>query len=75
MKHRDILIRMRLTAKEREMLQYMADGLVRKEIAKKMHLSIHTVKFHYVNLRAKAGLLGYHVNALIAWAFRNKLVK
>jgi DNA-binding CsgD family transcriptional regulator len=74
MKARDILVRVRLTKQELKLLQYMADGLVRKEIAKKMNISIHTVKFHYVNVRAKAGLLGQPVNAMIAWAFRNKIV-
>ncbi len=35
-----------LTAREQEVLQHLSQGLSNKEIAAKMHISDHTVKFH-----------------------------
>jgi DNA-binding NarL/FixJ family response regulator len=42
-----------LTAREREVLQWMAEGLANKQIAMKLGISEHTVKFHLSSLYAK----------------------
>jgi len=44
-----------LTAREREVLQCMVDGLNRAEIAERLHLSVNTVRTHTQNLIAKLG--------------------
>lgn len=42
-----------LTAREKEVLQLMADGLANKQIAMRLGISEHTVKFHLSSLYAK----------------------
>ena len=42
-----------LTAREKEILQLMAEGLANKQIAMKLNISEHTVKFHLSSLYAK----------------------
>ena len=44
-----------LTAREIEILQLMADGLPNKQIALRLHISIHTVKFHVAATLSKLG--------------------
>ena len=44
-----------LTAREREVLTLMADGLPNKTIAQRLGVSPHTVKFHAASLFAKLG--------------------
>lgn len=44
-----------LTSREQEVLQLLALGLANKEIAKRMGISIHTVKFHAASILAKLG--------------------
>jgi DNA-binding NarL/FixJ family response regulator len=45
-----------LTAREREVLQQLSLGLANKEIAQKMHISDHTVKFHVNAIMTKLGV-------------------
>jgi two-component system NarL family response regulator len=42
-----------LTPREREVLSYLADGIGRREVAERMHLSANTVRSHLQNLMAK----------------------
>jgi DNA-binding NarL/FixJ family response regulator len=42
-----------LTAREREVLQWIAEGLANKQIAVRLGISEHTVKFHLSSLYAK----------------------
>lgn len=42
-----------LTAREREVLQLIASGLANKQIAGKLSISLHTVKFHVASILAK----------------------
>jgi DNA-binding NarL/FixJ family response regulator len=42
-----------LTAREREVLQWIAEGLANKQIAMRLGISEHTVKFHLSSLYAK----------------------
>ncbi|HZN19528.1 MAG TPA: response regulator transcription factor [Micromonosporaceae bacterium] len=60
-----------LTAREREVLQCMVNGLTRAEIAQRLHLSVHTVRTHTQNLLTK---LGAHSSLeSVALALRNGL--
>jgi NarL family two-component system response regulator YdfI len=43
------------TPREREVLQLLASGLVNKEIAAKLSISEHTVKFHVASILGKLG--------------------
>jgi DNA-binding CsgD family transcriptional regulator len=45
-----------LTAREREVLDYMVSGLGRTEIASRLGLSVNTVRTHTQNLIAKLGV-------------------
>lgn len=45
-----------LTAREQEVLQHLSQGLANKEIAAKMHISDHTVKFHVNAILTKLGV-------------------
>jgi DNA-binding NarL/FixJ family response regulator len=45
-----------LTARELEVIQLMAQGLANKQIALKLGISEHTVKFHLSSLYAKLGI-------------------
>ncbi len=42
-----------LTDRERDVLRLMADGLVKKEIAQRLHLSVHTVNTHIRSIYEK----------------------
>ena len=44
-----------LTSREREVLEMLAEGLSNKEIAWRMKISEHTVKFHVASVFAKLG--------------------
>ena len=44
-----------LSAREAEVLALMAEGLANKEIADRLHISEHTVKFHVSSILAKLG--------------------
>ncbi|MCK6540541.1 MAG: response regulator transcription factor [Anaerolineales bacterium] len=45
-----------LTAREKEVLRHMAEGLANKQIALELGISEHTVKFHLSSLYAKLGV-------------------
>lgn len=42
-----------LSARERQILEYLADGMTRQEIAERLFLSQHTVRTHITNLLRK----------------------
>lgn len=47
---------MRMTRRERQVIELIADGLTNKEIAQKLHLSTYTVKSHVHNILEKLAL-------------------
>jgi two-component system response regulator NreC len=62
-----------LTAREREVLKLLAEGLTNKEVAVKLNISAKTADVHKSNLMRK---LNIHDRAeLIKYAIRNKLIK
>ena len=63
----------RLTKRECEVLQSLADGLSDAEIAQRLHVSRETVRTHMVNLLQKLGL-DSRLQALV-FAVRQGLVK
>ncbi len=46
----------RLTPREREVLQALADGLSDQELAERLHLSVRTARTHMANILAKLGV-------------------
>ncbi len=61
-----------LSAREQEVLRLIAQGLANKAIATSLHLSVHTVERHVVNLLRKVGA-GNRTEAT-AWAHAQGLV-
>lgn len=51
-----ILESVRLTAREREVVALLGDGFSNKEIAKELHIAVHTVKSHVHNVLEKLAL-------------------
>jgi DNA-binding NarL/FixJ family response regulator len=47
---------MRMTRRERQVIELIADGMTNKEIAQKLHLSTYTVKSHVHNILEKLAL-------------------
>ena len=63
----------RLSDREREVLKLLADGLVLKEIAVRLVLSVKTVDAHKTNLMRKLDL--HDRSALIKYAIQRKLIR
>jgi DNA-binding NarL/FixJ family response regulator len=63
----------RLTPREREVLQALADGLGNKEIAQRLHISVDTQRTHMVNILGKLGVHS-QLQALV-FAVRHGLVR
>jgi NarL family two-component system response regulator YdfI len=51
----DLLPGQALTAREREVLQLLAEGLSNRQIAARLFISPHTAKFHVASILAKLG--------------------
>ncbi len=63
---------LRLTSREKEILQLLSEGLNNKEIAEVLYVSERTVVGHKSNLLAKTGCKS--AISLLAFAIKNKLV-
>ena len=65
--------RSRLTPREREILQLLAEGKSNKEVASLLNISVNTAEAHRANIMLK---LDFHSLAeLIMYAIRNKIVQ
>lgn len=62
-----------LSAREREVLQLIAEGQTNKEIATKFNLSVYTVDGHRTRIMEKLGL--HSVSELVRFAVRNGLIE
>ncbi len=62
-----------LSAREREVLHLMADGLTTKEISKKLEISVKTAENHRGRVLAKLGLR--NSAELVRYAMRKRLVE
>ena len=52
----DVLGAIRLTSREREVIDLLKEGLSNREIASRLNLAIHTVKSHVHNILEKLAL-------------------
>jgi DNA-binding NarL/FixJ family response regulator len=65
--------RSRLTPREREILQLLAEGKSNKEIAALLGISVNTAEAHRANIMLK---LGFHsITELVVYAVRNKIIQ
>jgi len=62
-----------LTAREREVLQLLAEGKSNKEVAQKLEISVHTMETHRAHLMHKLGL--HSITELVHYAIRNGIIK
>ncbi len=61
-----------LTAREREVLMLVADGLSNREIAERLTLSLSTVQTHYAHIAEKLNL--HNRTELVKYAIRHGLI-
>ena len=62
----------RLTNREQEILQLVADGCSNLQISKKLFISVRTVEFHRTNIMEKVGI--HDTPHLVKYAILNKLI-
>ncbi len=62
-----------LTAREREVLQLLAEGKSNKEAASILDISVNTVEVHRASLMKKLNL--HSIGELVRYAIRNKMVE
>ncbi len=65
--------KIKLTKREKEILNLICDGMTNNEIAEKLFISNRTVDNHRANLLSKTETK--NTAALVAFAFRNRLIK
>ncbi len=72
-KESNLIRSVRMTKREKQVIELISDGLTNKEIAQKLHLSTHTVKSHVHNILEKLAL---HTRVQIArYAHSTEVVK
>lgn len=64
--------RSRITPREREVLQLLAEGKSNKEVASLLGISINTVEAHRANIMVKLDL--HSITELVHYAIRNKII-
>jgi DNA-binding NarL/FixJ family response regulator len=67
------LIRERLTAREREIVQLIAEGKSSKEVASSLGISVKTAETHRANVMRKLEI--HTVTELVRYAVRNQIVE
>jgi len=65
--------RSRLTRREREVVQLLAEGKSSKEVAESLFISVKTADTHRANIMRKLDL--HNVTELVRYAVRNQIVK
>lgn len=63
----------RLTPREREILQLLAEGKTTKQVALALSISVKTVETHRANLMRSLGLDS--ISALVRYAVRNRIIE
>jgi DNA-binding NarL/FixJ family response regulator len=63
----------RLTAREREIVQLLAEGKSNKEVANALNISIKTAETHSTNIMNKLDLRS--ITELVRYAVRNNIVE
>lgn len=63
----------RLTGREREIIQLLAEGKGNKEVASELSISVRTAECHRTNIMRKLDL--HSMNGLIRYAIRNNIVQ
>ncbi len=66
------LIRERLTSREREIVQLLAEGKSSKEVASSLGISVKTAETHRANVMRKLEL--HSVSELVRYAVRNQII-
>lgn len=62
-----------LSPREREIVQFLAEGNTNKEVATKLNISVKTVETHRANIMLKLNL--HSIGELIRYAIRNEIVQ
>jgi DNA-binding NarL/FixJ family response regulator len=65
--------RQRLTPREREILQLLAEGKSNKEVASLLGISVNTAEAHRANIMLKLGV--HSLAELVHYAVRNQIIK
>ncbi len=65
--------RSRLTPREREILQLLAEGKSNKEVANLLKISVNTAEAHRANIMTKLNL--HSISELVLYAVRNRIVQ
>ncbi|MGH7897574.1 MAG: LuxR C-terminal-related transcriptional regulator, partial [Candidatus Binatia bacterium] len=63
----------RLSAREREIVQLLAEGKSNKEVAVALHISVKTAETHRTNVMRKLDL--HSISELVRYAIRNNIVE
>lgn len=63
----------RLTPREREIVQLLAEGMTNKEVAKALNISVKTAETHRANIMEKLGLKSF--SELVRYAVRNHIIE
>lgn len=69
----DTVVRNRLTAREREIVQLLAEGKSSKEVAVSLGISVKTAETHRANIMRKLEL--HSVSELVRYAVRNQIIE
>ncbi len=64
--------RSRLTPREREILQLLAEGKSNKEVANLLSISVNTAEAHRANIMLKLDM--HSLADLVVYAIRNKII-
>jgi DNA-binding CsgD family transcriptional regulator len=68
-----VLMRNRLTSREREIVQLLAEGRSSKEVAVTLGISVKTAETHRANIMRKLEL--HSISELVRYAVRNQIIE